>query len=308
MNSIVQFIKKLYVKIQRHSFQTHPRGHAMFQDLDDLISQRENFIAYIKFEYSLSIFYNIILAIPSIIYLYSKFNHICNCDPLSTFWLVLVSMIKIIETFPKGILIYQTIRISNNSTDAIICSRRLMYMTRSNIFFYNTILGYLMLILYTLYFLCIRRSNICENAIQFYYIVNWLVFGFFIRLIISFVNYFLHFKYGVNEADIHNSDLYADFSNRVPQEVLKMLESHELNSNNIKNIIPLTSNDNKEEAEECAICLYPFEINQNIKILPCNRRHVFHSKCIDKWLSHNKACPSCRKEISKKLLNKNKIY
>lgn len=306
MNTVVNYFKKIYVKIQRHSFQTHPNGHSMFQDLDDLISQRENFIAYIKFEYSLSIFYNIILAIPSIIYLYTKFSQICSCDPLSTFWLVVVSLIKIMETFPKGILIYQTIRISLNSSDPIICSRRLMYMTRSNIFYYNTMLGYIMLFLYTFYFLCIRRSNICENAIQFYYIVNWLVFGFFIRLIISFINYFLHFKYGVNEADIHNNDLYADFSNRVPQEVLKMLESHDLVESNIKTLVPLE--ENKNEAEDCAICLYPFEVGHTIKILPCNKKHIFHLKCIDKWLSHNKACPTCRKEITKKLANKNKIY
>ncbi len=306
MNAISNFFNKVYNKVQRHSFQTHPRGHAMFQNLDDLISQRENFIAYIKFEYSFSIFYDIILAIPSWIYLISKFSHICKCDPLSTFWLILVSSIKVLETFPKGILIYQTIRISVNSTDPIICSRRLMYMTRSNIFFYNTILGYLMLILYTFYFLCIRRSNICENAIQFYYIVNWLVFGFFIRLIISFVNYFLHFKYGVNEADLHNNDLYADFSNRVPQEVLKMLESHELTSSNIKSIVSVP--ENESESEDCSICLYSFELGQVIKILPCNKKHIFHAKCIDKWLNHNKACPTCRKEISKKLINKNKIY
>ena len=179
-------------------------------------------------------------------------------------------------------------------------------MTRSNIFYYNTILGYIMLILYTFYFLCIRRSNICENAIQFYYIVNWLVFGFFIRLIISFVNYFLHFKYGVNEADIQNNDIYNDYSNRVPKEILNILESHELTQSNITNFIQ--KNDENEGWEECAICLYSFEIGQTIKILPCNKKHIFHIKCIDKWLSHNKACPTCRKEINKKLVNKNKIY
>ena len=61
MESINSFFKKIYNKIQRFAFQPHPGGHAMFHDLDDLISLRENFIDYIKFEYSLAIFYNIII-------------------------------------------------------------------------------------------------------------------------------------------------------------------------------------------------------------------------------------------------------
>ena len=305
MEKLTSYCQRIYIKIQRHAFQTHPNGHAMFQDLDDLISQKDNFIAYIKFEYSLAIFYNIILAIPSIIYLCSRFSNVFTCDALSTIWLCLVSLIKVIETFPKSILIYQTIRISTNSNDDIISSRRLMYMTRSNIFFYNTILGYVMLVLYTFYFLCIRRSNVCDNAPQFYYIINWLVFGFFLRLIISFVNYFLHFKYGVNEADIANQNLFTDYNNRVLPEVLNMIESHELTKDNIPNLIPLGE---ENHIEECAICIYPFEATQIIKILPCNKKHVFHKKCIDKWLGHNKACPTCRKEVSRKTIAMKKIY
>lgn len=307
MNSITQMLQRMHIKLQRHAFQTHPRGHSMFQDLDDLISQRENFIAYIKFEYSLAIFYNVILAIPSLIYLYARFSNILECDLISTVWLIVVSTLKIVETFPKGILIYQTIRISLNSNDAIICSRRLMYMTRSYIFFYNTILGYIMLLFYTFYFLCIRRSNVCDKAPQFYYIINWLVFGFFLRLIISFVNYFLHFKYGINEADVANSDLYMDYQNRVPPDVLNMIDSYELTIKNFNDFVSACHSSSDEE-DKCAICIDPFEVGQTIKQLPCNKKHIFHKNCIDKWLSHNKICPSCRKEISKKLIAKNKIY
>ena len=306
MNEIKNKIYRVYHSFQRHAFNTHPRGHSMFQDLDDLISQRENFITYLKFEYSLSIFYNIILAIPSLIYLFTKFGFILKCDPLSTIWLICVSFLKIIEILPKGILIYQTKRISDFSNDPFICTRRLLYMTRSNVFFYNTILGYIMLFLYTFYFLGIRRSNICENAIKFYYIVNWLVFGFFIRLIISFVNYFLHFKYGVNEADIQNNDIYGDMSNKVPASVIEKLEKHLLSNENIKT---LTRDDEKEAVFiDCAICLYDFEIGQTIKILPCNRKHMFHDWCVDKWLNRNTKCPTCRKEVNKNSFLKSKIY
>ena len=240
MESIYHFLNKYYQKLRRYAFQTNPHGLRMFQDLDDLIHQKENFIDYIKFEYSLAIFYNIVVSFPSFIYLFTRFNIIVNCDLISTIWLFIVSAIKLIETLPKGILIYLTIHISNNSSDPIICSLRLMYMISSNIFFINTMLGYVLLTNYTIYFLFfLRHISPCENAPQFYFIINWLVFGFFLRLIISFINYFLHFKYGVNEADINN-DLYQDYYNRVPDEVLNMIESVTLDKNNIDELIPLT--------------------------------------------------------------------
>jgi hypothetical protein len=306
MELVYRMINRNYLRLSRHAFQTHPRGHSMFQDLDDLIVQKENFIEYIKFEYSLAIFYNMVVAIPSLIYFFSRFNNIFQCDSISAMWMFLVSIIKILETIPKGILIYQTMRISHNSNDAIICSRRLMYMTRSYIFFYNTILGYILLVSYTVYFLCIRRSNVCDKAPQFFYLVNWLVFGFFLRLIISFVNYFLHFKYGINEADVNNSDLYVDYQNRVSPEVLNMIECVTLSDANINNLVPFNHEDN--ERDVCCICMLPFQVSENIKLMPCNKKHIFHKCCIDKWLSHNKACPTCRKEINKKLIQKNKIY
>ena len=305
MESILRLINQNYLRISRHAFQTNPHGLRMFQDLDDLIGQKKNFIDYIKFEYSLAIFYNLVVSFPSFIYLFTRFNIICNCDLISTIWLFIVSFIKLIETIPKGVLIYLTIHISNNSSDPIICSRRLMYMTRSNIFFYNTILGYVLLVNYTVYFLFfLRHTSPCENAPQFYFIINWLVFGFFLRLIISFINYFLHFKYGVNEADI-NSDLYQDYSNRVPDEVLNMIESVTLDNKNINELIPLTD---ENERDVCSICITPYREGEVIKLMPCNKKHIFHKCCIDKWLKHNKACPTCRREINKKLINKTKIY
>lgn len=299
---LYSFFGNIYNKIRDYAFKINPVGNRMFQDLDDLIAHRDSFSAYIKFEYSLSIFYNVTLTIPSLIYLLIKFRIIFNCDYISTLWLLLVTIIKILEILPKSILIHQTIRISSSSNDPIVYSSRLMSMTRSNIFLINTILGYIMLISYTLYFLCIRKSNYCNDAVQFYYIINWLVFGFFIRLIISFVNYFLHFKYGLNEADLHNMDL-NNYANRVPNEVLKMLESHTLGEENMDIV-----KSNNDKLLECSICLNDFEISHCVKILPCNKKHIFHSKCIDKWLSHNKACPICRQEVSKKSITKNKLY
>lgn len=296
-----------YLRLYRHAFQPHPRGHSMFHDLDDLIIQKENFIEYIKFEYSLAIFYNLVVAIPSLIYFYTRFNSIFYCDTVSTLWLLLVSIVKLTEIIPKAILIYQTYRISNNNSgDHVLCSRRLMYMTRSNVFYYNTSLGFALLISYTSYFLVFRKTNFCDKAPQFLHIINSLIFGFILRLIISFVNYFLHFKFGVNEADVHNADLYDNYQNKISQDVMDMIESVTLMDDNIDSYVPF--NEDEKERDVCCICMLPFQLKETIKLMPCNNKHIFHKGCIYKWLSNNKNCPTCRKEVSKKSLMKNKIY
>ncbi|KAJ4775743.1 RING/U-box superfamily protein [Rhynchospora pubera] len=44
---------------------------------------------------------------------------------------------------------------------------------------------------------------------------------------------------------------------------------------------------------ECAVCLCEFEDDEKIRLLPkCS--HVFHTDCIDEWLSSHATCPVCR--------------
>ncbi|CAI9777386.1 unnamed protein product [Fraxinus pennsylvanica] len=47
-----------------------------------------------------------------------------------------------------------------------------------------------------------------------------------------------------------------------------------------------------EPGSECPICLTEFELNGEVKEMPC--QHKFHSGCIDKWLRVNGSCPVCR--------------
>ena len=47
---------------------------------------------------------------------------------------------------------------------------------------------------------------------------------------------------------------------------------------------------------DCPICLEPFKLRQHAKQLPC--QHMFHKKCIDKWLNRSHLCPCCRNDIT----------
>ncbi len=49
----------------------------------------------------------------------------------------------------------------------------------------------------------------------------------------------------------------------------------------------------------CSICIDDIDItdNENIKILNCSNKHIFHIVCINNWLKVNNICPLCREEI-----------
>jgi|AntRauTorckE6833_2_1112554.scaffolds.fasta_scaffold71391_1 hypothetical protein len=51
-----------------------------------------------------------------------------------------------------------------------------------------------------------------------------------------------------------------------------------------------------KKSDICTICIEI--INKNKKITKCN--HLFHSKCLDKWLTIGNTCPLCRTELIEK--------
>ena len=57
----------------------------------------------------------------------------------------------------------------------------------------------------------------------------------------------------------------------------------------------------KNENKQCPICLDNYKIGDKISYLPCF--HLYHYKCIKKWLKCSKKCPLCKKEVN--FLNQN---
>ena len=52
--------------------------------------------------------------------------------------------------------------------------------------------------------------------------------------------------------------------------------------------------ENKYHINNCIICFEYF--NENEEIIKLNCFHIFHSNCIEKWLTKNKFCPICKKD------------
>ena len=50
-----------------------------------------------------------------------------------------------------------------------------------------------------------------------------------------------------------------------------------------------------KDDNKCVVCQYEFKNGEEVTKLSCG--HLFHSDCVDTWLSKNKVCPMCHKEI-----------
>ncbi|XVE64801.1 hypothetical protein DITRI_Ditri07aG0131200 [Diplodiscus trichospermus] len=63
----------------------------------------------------------------------------------------------------------------------------------------------------------------------------------------------------------------------------------------IRELLPVVKfSDLVDPPDSCAVCLYDFEGEDEIRRLT-NCRHVFHRSCLDRWLGYDqKTCPLCR--------------
>ena len=101
----------------------------------------------------------------------------------------------------------------------------------------------------------------------------------------NFVQFNFNFLRGneENNNNIVNEDLY----NNLP--VFKIDEKFMENSKKQEN--------KNEQFEKCVICMEKYEINDEVKTLPCI--HIFHKDCIDHWFkAGNDSCPICKNKIN----------
>ncbi|SBT79838.1 RING zinc finger protein, putative [Plasmodium malariae] len=62
-----------------------------------------------------------------------------------------------------------------------------------------------------------------------------------------------------------------------------------------------------ENEDVCSICMMNYISNDNIMIMPCDKRHFFHVNCLTKWLYKSQVCPICRTNIVNCVNSKNDL-
>ncbi|CAN6931152.1 unnamed protein product [Brassica oleracea] len=77
-------------------------------------------------------------------------------------------------------------------------------------------------------------------------------------------------------------ELRSPFSALLIREILPVIKFEDVTSSG------------EELPGNCAVCLYEFEGEEEIRRLR-NCRHIFHRSCLDRWMDHDqKTCPLCR--------------
>lgn len=46
--------------------------------------------------------------------------------------------------------------------------------------------------------------------------------------------------------------------------------------------------------DRCGICLSQFKEGESAALASSTCRHVFHERCLTRWLARNQTCPLCR--------------
>ncbi|XP_019168700.1 PREDICTED: E3 ubiquitin-protein ligase RHA1B-like [Ipomoea nil] len=72
-------------------------------------------------------------------------------------------------------------------------------------------------------------------------------------------------------------------------------ELHSVSATLIRELLPVVKfSELADPPESCAVCLYEFDRDDEIRRLT-NCRHIFHRSCLDRWMDHDqKTCPLCR--------------
>ncbi|XP_009599844.1 E3 ubiquitin-protein ligase BIG BROTHER [Nicotiana tomentosiformis] len=76
-------------------------------------------------------------------------------------------------------------------------------------------------------------------------------------------------------------------SRGLPEELINLLPTTKYKSNSIFS--------RKKSEERCVICQMRYRRGDRQINLPC--KHMYHTECGSKWLSINKTCPICNKEV-----------
>ena len=107
-------------------------------------------------------------------------------------------------------------------------------------------------------------------------------------------NFDYNFGFGEEDNSINSNE---DLDLGIFASLLKQETKPKIKLKKIKMCKDLyTTNDNgKSEKPTCCICLGIMKLNDEVTLLKC--QHLFHFKCLDKWVETKEACPFCRGKI-----------
>ena len=238
-------------------------------------------LKFIRHEITIGFSFNMLLFIVLIFYMPFNFYYCWTCDSLMTLWIFFLSILNSMALIPKMLLLLKLYKIEETN-DIYLANYLLWIFFRSKVYKFNSVMSRYIFCTYMvggILIWCTKRTQ----CAQFFWLLLFLLACFSIRTIASFVQFTANFNNPQNNAE----ELFKLFNGISTEEIgsLKIMT--------YQNYL-----DSKGRIEiACPICYEDYENYIELRVMECPGNHVFHKKCIDKWLIKSNKCPMCNLSV-----------
>lgn len=273
-------LEKFAAKVDRVLFNDNPDAdsynyHLFVNYFSDDYTPHLHFLKYLNREIKSSLILNAVLASINFLLMPFRLEYCWSCSPHATVWLMILSMLNMLIVWPKLLILYR-IKVIMATGDNTARGFLIWALFTSNLYKMNNKISKYIFGTYALgIILVILFRNNCSDL---YWSKIGLLAFFLVRLLLSF------YKFNKAFSNFHNIDLLFEYLRRTntPEKInaLKLIGYKELLANNPDN-------------KTCAICYDEYTESSIMRVMECPGNHVFHLKCIDRWLVKSDKCPMC---------------
>lgn len=211
--------------------------------------------------------------------LYFNFFHLFSCDKVLLTWLTVVFSLSFFGIFTK-LVIWRLFKKSQRIRRTNLLRQKLTSIIRMRIFRINSRISNAACFVYLSSIIRMLLMDCRKCGKEFFETEITLMALFCIRMLFSFVRFLRIFNWTteISQANERSYRGINSFESRAFEKIEKYMKK----------------TGHKGISEECIICIDKFHANSVVVATPCPHSHVFHKKCLKKWLNQQAYCPICK--------------
>lgn len=286
LRSLKVNIQKFLSRIKRYPNEPRRIDTNAESELDNMIlSNPKDTFFYFRFEYISSIIFNAVVLTVGLLFLVydAKYPEPVEWFSLLKHWLRIGIFLNFCSLLPKTLILSQLLSTPIDNRQILIL--RLIALVRSNVFYWNEKVSFILYNYYVFGLGKLVHNNICGRMTSnLYRLCNFILCCFILRfanLFVRFLMKYFLFERATESTPITDQGASQKEIDNLPLSTFSLSELQE----------------KSDENQHCGICLAVFEEGDEVRTLPCSKKHFFHKNCTDMWLKQQHVCPYCRKSL-----------
>jgi len=261
-------------------------------DIDDLIlTDPERALGYFRFEYFVCAFFSFCAVIVTVLFYLFKIESTDRIQHTFLYWWNLFGiLLHLANILVKVFVIRWLFNVPQTET---LMARRLMLLIRSNLFFWNEKVSFLMYNFFVLGMCMLVSGKVCGSIKNGLFQLSYFAIScFLLRMANLFVRYMVEYGYFTRHIEfdtIINRGLSQKEISDIPVVVYNSASISQAKCTGKKEL----------KNQWCGVCLEYFKDGDVINKFPCDDSHCFHKSCIEVWLKTHNLCPYCRTNLRK---------